>query len=242
MLITWWKNHVTLRVGFSYGKPASCLVWPPPVFCKCRYNIFSLSRDFTKPPNWEVTQIYGWKFLAVCHHPEKFCDRRYRDNGNKMFLICHVTSRNHMFKGLMYVNLGVEAPIRVSYHFAMFGGSWSTASGNVKYYICHMTRKKQLIEGSCNMSGSSSYYVTTLASLVVIGIVVIELHFVYFVTFNQRAMWLYGLVSLMVSYHPATFGSHGHSGSGDMFLFWQLTSQDHVIKDSCDFIGWSPSW
>ena len=77
----------------------------------------------------------------------------------------------------MYVNLGVEAPIRVSYHFAIFGGCWSTASGNVKYYICHMTRKKHLIEGSCDMSGSSSYYFTILASLVVIGIVVTELHF-----------------------------------------------------------------
>ena len=33
-----------------------------------------------------------------------------------------------------------------------------------------------------------------------------------------------------------------HSGSGGMFLVYQVISQDHVIKWSCDFIGGSPSW
>ena len=48
--------------------------------------------------------------------------------------------------------------------------------------------------------------------------------------------------SLKVSYHPAKFGGHSHTGNRDKkFLFWQLISQDHVIKELFDFIGWSPS-
>ena len=41
----------------------------------------------------------------------------------------------------------------------------------------------------------------------------------------------------MVSYHPAKFGGHRYSGSGDiMVLVCHVTSQSEAIKDSCDFI------
>ena len=36
----------------------------------------------------------------VCHDPDKFCDYYHCDSGDVMFLICHVTSRKHMFKEL----------------------------------------------------------------------------------------------------------------------------------------------
>ena len=45
-------------------------------------------------------RIYGWELLAVCHHPDKSCDYKYCDSGDIMFLICHVTSLEHMFIGL----------------------------------------------------------------------------------------------------------------------------------------------
>ena len=45
-------------------------------------------------------QIHGWELLAVCHHSYKFGDHRYSDGGDIVFLICHLTSRDHMFKGL----------------------------------------------------------------------------------------------------------------------------------------------
>ena len=42
---------------------------------------------------------------------------------------------------------------------------------------------------------------------------------------------------------PAKFGGHGHCGSGDiMVLVCHEISRDHVIKESSDFIGGSPSW
>ena len=45
-------------------------------------------------------QIYGWEFLTVSLQPDTLCDHMHFDNKDKKFLICHVTSRNHIFKGL----------------------------------------------------------------------------------------------------------------------------------------------
>ena len=42
---------------------------------------------------------YGWGFLALCPYADKSCAHKHCDNGH-MFLICYVTSREHMFKGL----------------------------------------------------------------------------------------------------------------------------------------------
>ena len=47
---------------------------------------------------------------------------------------------------------------------------------------------------------------------------------------------------MKVSYHPAKFVSHSHSGSAYiMFLDCHVISQDHVVKGSFDFMGGSPS-
>ena len=63
-----------------------------------------------------------------------------------------------------------------SHYIPMFGGHWANTSGDRKYLICHVTSQNQVIEGSSNfLSGSPSWYVTTLPSLVVIGIVVVEI-------------------------------------------------------------------
>ena len=54
----------------------------------------------------------------------------------------------------------------VTHHFAMFGGHWSSANGDVKYLICHVTSQNHVIGGSSNfMSWTSSWYVTILPSL-----------------------------------------------------------------------------
>ena len=45
----------------------------------------------------------------------------------------------------------------------------------------------------------------------------------------------------MVSQHPTKFGSHIHSGIGDVtFLVCHVILQDYVMKGSCDFMGGSP--
>ena len=48
---------------------------------------------------------------------------------------------------------------------------------------------------------------------------------------NQRVIRLYGQEPIKVSYHPAKFGGHRHTGSEDIILVCQVISQDHVIKD-----------
>ena len=81
--------------------------------------------------------MYGRELLTVCHHPGKFCEHRHCDSGDIVFLICHVISREHTFKGLC--EFRVEEPLMESHHLPMFGGHWSSASGNMKYLICHVT-------------------------------------------------------------------------------------------------------
>ena len=52
-----------------------------------------------------------------------------------------------------------------SHDLTMFGGYWSSASGDIKHLV---------FQGLCNsMSRSSSLYVTTLLSVIAIGIVVV---------------------------------------------------------------------
>ena len=47
---------------------------------------------------------------------------------------------------------------------------------------------------------------------------------------------------IKVSQHPAKFGGHRHCGSGDKLLLVCLViSEDHVIKELCDYIGRSLS-
>ena len=50
-------------------------------------------------------RICGWEFLAVCHHSDKSCDHKHCFSGD-IFLICRVTSREHMFKELCELWMG----------------------------------------------------------------------------------------------------------------------------------------
>ena len=64
------------------------------------------------------------------------------------------------------------------HHLAMFGGHWSSASGDIKYLRCHVSLQKYLIEGSSKcISGNPSWYVTALPSLAAIVTVVVEICF-----------------------------------------------------------------
>ena len=45
-------------------------------------------------------RIYRRELLAICYHPDESCEHKHCDSGDIMFSICHVTSREYMFKGL----------------------------------------------------------------------------------------------------------------------------------------------
>ena len=94
----------------------------------------------------------------------------------EMFLICHVTSREHMFEGLCEFMAGSSS---------VFNGHWSSASGDINYLTCHVALQNSVTEGSSNFkNGSSSWYITTLLSLVAIAIVVVGMFLVCH-TINQ---------------------------------------------------------
>ena len=60
----------------------------------------------------------------------------------------------------------------------MYGGHWSSASGDITYLICHVTSLHYVIEGSFDfMSWSSSIYVTALPILLAICIVALDMFF-----------------------------------------------------------------
>ena len=43
---------------------------------------------------------------------------------------------------------------------------------------------------------------------------------------------------IKIIHHSAKFGVHMHSSSGDIMVFaTHVTLQDHVIKESCDFMS-----
>ena len=150
-------------MGASHCKSVSCLVCWPWVFCRWGYKVFNLSRDLTSPPHWRVMQIYGWELIAECHHPSKFCDHKHCGS------VCIMSRDILSFYGWK--------PFTLSYRLAMFGGHWSSVSGDIKYLICHVISQKHVIEGSSNfMSEASSWYIMTLPSLVATDIVVVEIN------------------------------------------------------------------
>ena len=64
----------------------------------------------------------------------------------------------------------------MSHHLAIFGGHWSSASGDIKCLTCHVTLQNHVTEGSSNfLSGSSFLYMINMPSFVAICIVVVEI-------------------------------------------------------------------
>ena len=106
-----------------------------------------------------VMRIYGRKLLALCHHSGKSWDHKHCGDRD-MFFLCHVTSCEHMFKGLS--TFYGWTPVTVIHHLPIFGDHWSSASGDTYYLIYHVTSENHLTEGSSNfVSASSSWHVTT---------------------------------------------------------------------------------
>ena len=93
---------------------------------------------------------------------------------------------------------------------------WSNASGNITYLLCQVTQNDPMIGRSYDfMSGTFSLCITTLPSLVVMDIVVMEICF-----------------SFAASPHVTTClnGRVAKFGSGNItFLICQVNSQYHHV-------------
>ena len=53
----------------------------------------------TRPRDQIIMCFYGRKLLVVCNHPARFGNHTHCGSGEKMALIYHVTSGDHVFKG-----------------------------------------------------------------------------------------------------------------------------------------------
>ena len=114
--------------------------------------------------------LYGCELLEVCPYPDKFGHQTHCDSGDLMFLICHLTSRYHMFNELREFMGGSPT---------IFRGHCSSASGEMMYFICHVNSQDHVIEGCDFMGESSSLYVSILPGLVAIGSVVVETFLIF---------------------------------------------------------------
>ena len=104
----------------------------------------------------------------------------------------------------------------------------------------HATSWHHVIDRSYDIMICSSLYYTSLPSFVTIDILVAEIYY--------KTTWFKGHVAWWVGDSQGKSASYQHwwlwhCGTGDiMVLFCHLISQDHAIKESCDFTGGSFSW
>ena len=106
------QEHVTEKYSNVMNRSPSrsvtiYQVWWPYVLCQWRYNDFSLSRDLISSCDQMVKKHHGKKALQVSQHPVKFGGHRLCGSGDIMFLVCHMTSLDHVTKNI--ITLWVEA-------------------------------------------------------------------------------------------------------------------------------------
>lgn len=63
-------------------------------------NLFNLSRDLARPRDQSVLKLSGMKLIVVGNLSAGFSDYRHFDSGY-LFLISHLTSRNHGLSDFM---------------------------------------------------------------------------------------------------------------------------------------------
>ena len=100
----------------------------------------------------------------------------------------------HMIKD--HATLWKEALI-VCTHAAKFGGDRPCGSGNKWFLIYHVTSDDHVFKELCNlMSWSFLYYVTTLRSLLAIGLVVVVIQQLKYFKWPCKTTWSKDLVTL----------------------------------------------
>ena len=126
-----------------------------------------MSHDVTWSHVERVIWLYWWKPVTVSHPLAMFVDHWSSKSGDITYLICHVTSHDHV-KG--YLNLWVGA----HHHLATFSGQRHYGSVDIVFLIFLVIQQDRGIRGSCDfIERSPLKKVTTLPILVAIGIVVI---------------------------------------------------------------------
>ena len=104
-----------------------------------------MSHDLARPCDQGILQLYGKKLLTVCNNPASLVVQGHCGSGYIMFLIYHVTSCYHEFKGLC--NFYAWELLIVSHCLAKFGDHNSCGSRNITDLIFHVTLKGRVNNG-----------------------------------------------------------------------------------------------
>ena len=129
--------------------------------------------------------------------------------------------------------------LTVSYHLAIFGVHWSSASEDITYLICHIT-----LQRSCNNRHNSplkvSHHAVDFGGCKYCG------SWNVFVTWSCKTMWSEGHMTLWAEAsqgksHSANFVVNRHCGSRYILvLVYHVILQDYMIKGLSNFVGSSP--
>ena len=95
-----------------------------------------------------IMWFHRWVPLTISSQPAMFGGHRACGRGDIKFSICHVTSRDHVIRGSLWVSF----PHHESY-FAKFGGHWTCRRGDILLLVSHVTSCDYVIRGSCDNMG-----------------------------------------------------------------------------------------
>ena len=161
-LVMWSKGHMALRNGASdcISSTLSTLVSTgitrgDVIYLTCH----ATSYDHLTEWLWEILVL----LLEVCHQPGKSCDHKHWDSQDIMFLICH------LFKGLCEV-MGGNFLRRVPTLPCLV--AIGLMQVKILSILLKWPQKSMWLKDQVNWWVSAFHDVSTLPSLVVIGIVV----------------------------------------------------------------------
>ena len=169
--------------------------------------------------------------VGTCHGkspPSYFHVCKSSASRNIMYLICHVSSQDLLFK------CSCE-----------FVGAVLSQIAGITYFICPMTLQEHMIKGSYDFMGRVGAVYCVSAPCQVCRPWV--LWFWRYKVFNLLcdltrsrdvwSVWLYGKEPLNVSNHPAYFGDNRHCSSGGVIVrVCHVILPDHVDKGSSTFM------
>ena len=92
-----------------------------------------------------------------------------------MILVCHVITQNHV---IIWSCEFIDRS-RSSHHPVKFCDNRHFGSGNIVVLVRRMISQDHVIQDSCDFMGWTPYEVPPVPSLVVIGIVVVEICFLF---------------------------------------------------------------
>ena len=118
----------------------------------------------------------------------------------------------------------------------MFRGHRTCRRGDIRFSICHVTSRGHMIRGSlCVRFPHHESYSTKFGGHWTCKYFAFDLSRDVMWLREQRVMWHYGWVPLIITLHPAKFGGHRLCArEKNPFFICHVTARDFWVRESCD--------